>query len=165
MCPRDEEPHEYWTDVGIAVCVSEMRHASALSVWCFLPNDASKKSPNGWGLQFMESDSTQSWLILSRASKAQELAQEVPRPVASYRKGPGLRHRLSPWVVFTARLYDEPVLLAVLPCESSAGPPFKPSVPAVSQPPCSARVKMTEAQSPLSEGLQPREGKQENRVF
>lgn len=67
-----------------------------LSVWCCLPSDASKKRPFGWGLQFVESDSTQSWLILSRASGAQELARKVPRPVASHRKGPGLRHRLSP---------------------------------------------------------------------
>lgn len=99
----------------------------------------------------MESDSTQSWLILSRASGVQELAQKVPRPVASHRKGPGLRHRLSPWLVFTLGF-------TVSLCfwqsfrEPSAGPAFRPAVPPASRPPCSARVKMTKARL-LSEGL------------
>lgn len=49
----------------------------------------------------MESDSTQSWLVLSRASEAQELAQEVPRPVASRRKGPGFASSLVTLLAFT----------------------------------------------------------------
>ena len=62
----------------------------------------------------MESDSTQSWLVLSRASEAQELAQEVPKPVASRRKGPGFASSLVTLTGIHTRLYDEPVLLAVL---------------------------------------------------
>lgn len=101
------------------------------------------------GILVPGSHSAQSWLTLSRASEAQESAREVPRQVASHRKGQGYliawhlawnSHQALRWVCLWQSL---PVSHTLFP---------SPALPALWEPLCWAWMKVTKTQAPLSEG-------------